>query len=90
MANAVSHGSAPAGMIDFRFRVSATAAAFVIGDHRTGVIESPQSDALPDDTCEHGRGVILMRALADAFRMWRRSEGTMVALAFRTAEGSAR
>ena len=90
MANAVSHGSAPAGMIDIRFRVSATAAAFVIGDHRSGVVESPQSDALPADTCEHGRGVLLMRALADAFRMWRRSEGTMVALAFRTAEGSAR
>jgi hypothetical protein len=29
--------------------------------------------------------MILMRALADAFRMWRRTDGTMVALAFRTA-----
>jgi anti-sigma regulatory factor (Ser/Thr protein kinase) len=90
MANAVSHGSAPAGMIDVRFRVSTTAAALVIGDHRSGVIDIPASDALPDDTCEQGRGVILMRALADAFRMWRRPQGTMVALAFRTAEGTAR
>ncbi len=90
MANAVLHGSAPGGMIDIRFRVSTTSAAFVIGDRCSGVIEFPQSDALPDDTRENGRGVILMRALADAFRIWRRSEGTMVALTFRTAEGSAR
>ena len=90
MANAVSHGSAPAGMIDIGFRVSTTGAAFVISDHCAGVIDIPRSEALPDDTCEHGRGVILMRALADTFRTWRRSEGTMVALAFRAAEGSAR
>jgi anti-sigma regulatory factor (Ser/Thr protein kinase) len=85
MANAVSHGSAPAGTIDIRFRVSTAAVALVIADHCTGLIDIPQSDALPDDTCEQGRGMILMRALADAFRMWRRTDGTMVALAFRTA-----
>ena len=90
MANALGHGSDPAGTIDVRFRVSATAAALVIGDHCTRLIELPQRDALPDDTCEHGRGVILMRALADAFRMQRRPAGTLVALTFRTADGCAR
>ncbi len=90
MANALSHGSALADTIDIRFRVSTTATALVIGDHCSAVIEVPQADVLPDDTCEHGRGVILMRALADAFRIQRRPVGTMVALAFRAAEGCAR
>lgn len=89
MANALSHGSTGAGMIDIRFRVSTSAAALVIGDHCTELVEIPQHTAPPDDTCEHGRGVILIRALADAFRIQRSHAGTMVALAFRTAEGCA-
>lgn len=89
MANALSHGSASAGMIDIKFRVGATAAAVVIGDHHTDVIALPHTDALPDETSEHGRGLILMRALADAFRIQRRNAGTMVALGFRIAEGCA-
>ena len=89
MANALSHGSASADTIDIRFRVSTTAAALVIGDHCTDVVHVPHDPAVPDDTCEHGRGVILIRALADAFRIQRSHAGTMVALAFRPAEGCA-
>ena len=47
MANALSHGSAPAGMIDIGFRVSTTAAAFVIGDHCAGVIDIPSPRRSP-------------------------------------------
>jgi anti-sigma regulatory factor (Ser/Thr protein kinase) len=89
MANALSHGSTFADTIEIRFRVSTTAAALAVGDHCTEVVEIPQHTAVPDDTCEHGRGVILIRALADAFRIQRSHAGTMVALAFRTAEGCA-
>jgi len=89
MANALSHGSAPADTITVRFRVSTTAAALVIGDQCTDVVHIADEPAVPDDTCEHGRGVILIRALADAFRIQRSDAGTMVALAFRTAEGCA-
>jgi anti-sigma regulatory factor (Ser/Thr protein kinase) len=90
MANALSHGSDPAGAIDIRFRVSPGAVSFVTGDHSTGGTQIPPAPALPADTCEHGRGLILMRALADAFRISRRPGGTMVALGFRTAQGCAR
>lgn len=89
MANALSHGSGPAGTIAVRFRVGATAAALAIGDECTDQVHIPQDAAVPDDTSEHGRGVILIRALADAFRIQRSRAGTMVALVFRTAEGCA-
>lgn len=90
MANALSHGSAQAGTIDVRFRVDQGAVKLVIGDHCTEEASIPSPLAIPDDTSEHGRGVILMRALADAFRMMRRPTGTLVALRFRVAEGAAR
>jgi anti-sigma regulatory factor (Ser/Thr protein kinase) len=90
MANAVSHGSAEAGTIDIRFRVDQGAVNLVIGDHCTTETSIPSPLAIPDDTSEHGRGVILMRALADVFRMMRRPTGTLVALRFRVAEGAAR
>lgn len=88
MANAVSHGSTPTDTIGVRFRVGPAAASVVIEDQCAGVAHIP-SPTVPADTSEHGRGLMLMQVLADAFRIQRRPAGTRVALAFRATEGCA-
>ena len=70
MANALTHGRSDDGPIDVRFRVSADQARV----------------STPDTSAEHGRGVILMRALADRLRVRPSLAGTSVGLAFRPAE----
>lgn len=90
MANALDHGSTSTGAIGITFRVDPDAVTIVVADHCSDAAMIPTSAAFPIDTSEHGRGLILMRALADRFRMWHRPTGTMVALGFRAAERWAR
>ena len=85
MANALVHGSGPAGVVGVRFRVDATAAAVAIGDEHGAGETISHTTELPAPSEEHGRGLILMRALADAFRIHRHPGGTTVGLVFRTA-----
>lgn len=85
MANALVHGSGPADVVGVRFRVDATAAAVAIGDGHGGGESVPEAAGLPETSEEHGRGLIVMRALADAFRIHRHPGGTTVGLVFRTA-----
>ena len=90
MANALDHGSDTAGAIEIAFRVDAAAAAVLITDHSSDAPDTPSSPEAPAESCEHGRGLLLMRALSDRFRIWRRPTGTMVALDFRVAKAWAR
>ena len=81
-ANALSHGSASGSPIDIRFTVGGHRAVLLVGDARarTAPIQTPTTP--PTETSENGRGLLLMHALADVFRVWRRPAGTLVALAF--------
>jgi serine/threonine-protein kinase RsbW len=81
LANAVTHGSRPDDALQVRCTVSATHATMVVLD--SGESPAPIPGAVPDDANEHGRGVLLMRALADSLRIRRLPGGTLVALAFR-------
>ena len=90
MANAFDHGSTSTDAIDITFRVDPGVVTIVVTDHCSDAAMIPTSAAFPIDTSEHGRGLILMRALSDRFRMWHRPTGTMVALGFRADGGWAR
>jgi len=95
MANALSHGSGTGGRIDVRFAVSERRALVIVGDARGTASELRMPAGPPPDSSEHGRGLILMHALADRFRVWRRPAGTLVALAVfsdshRATKGAAR
>jgi anti-sigma regulatory factor (Ser/Thr protein kinase) len=87
MANALTHGSVDADSVDIRFRVSPSQAALVVEDHYAGFETFPATSELPDESSEHGRGLILMRALADVFHARRHADRTSVALVF-TAGGA--
>lgn len=80
IANACEHGGC--GLIDVRFDVDEVAASFTVDDRRGYSLPIPTPATLPAESSEHGRGLILMRALADTFRVSSRSLGTRVALSF--------
>jgi serine/threonine-protein kinase RsbW len=81
LANAVNHGSDRDDAVQVRCTVSATRATMVIAD--TGGPSAPMPNVVPDEVSEHGRGLLLMRALADTLRIRRLRTGTLMALAFR-------
>ena len=81
MANALTHGSDDRG-IDVRFRVDTEHVIVGIGHGCRSAVPIPTALALPLESSEHGRGLILMRALADGFRVRSRPEATLVALVF--------
>lgn len=87
MANACSHGECATGGIDVRFDVDLAAASVVVGDRRAQNTAIPMPATPPDESNEHGRGLILMRALADTFLVSPRPGGTMVALSFCATAG---
>ena len=95
MANALTHGSVGGGEITIRFSVTEARAVLLVADGDTTVAAIRTPAAPPDESSEHGRGLILMHALADTFRVHRRAAGTIVALAFlpealRATKGAAR
>lgn len=79
-ANVRDHGGSADGRVDIRFHVDADHARVIVGDGAPGRL--PVLPAVPDEASEHGRGLILMDALADAFRTWRRPVGSFVAMHF--------
>ncbi len=90
MANAFAHGGGDAATINIRFRVSSDETTIVtIDNHRTWPVP-PAHTVCPDESSEHGRGLILMRALADVLRVTTSSLGTSVALVLRQSEGGER
>lgn len=95
MANALTHGSAAGGAITIRFTVTDARAVLLVADGHTCDAEIQTPAAPPDESSEHGRGLILMHALADTFRVRQHPAGTIVALAFlpealRATKGDAR
>ncbi len=84
MANALTHGHTNDAPIDIRFRVGRRAARVAVRDRRPATT-LPTAVSTPDEAAEHGRGLILMRALADRFRIHPSPTGTCVGLAFRPA-----
>lgn len=84
-ANALSHGSDGAGTIRVAFRVTSSGATVVVADRNRAGVETPALPEVPPDSSEHGRGLILMRALADRMLVRGGPRGTAVALAFAIA-----
>jgi anti-sigma regulatory factor (Ser/Thr protein kinase) len=84
-ANALSHGSEGTGTIRTAFRVTSTAATVIVADRNRAGVATPALPAVPPESSEHGRGLILMRALADRMLVRGGPCGTAVALAFTIA-----
>jgi anti-sigma regulatory factor (Ser/Thr protein kinase) len=84
MANALEHGSGPGARVEMAFRVTRRAASVRVTDAgRPGRRAVPGDEPeAPPTTSTHGRGRLLMRALADDVRIRRRGQGTEVRLGF--------
>ena len=84
LANALEHGSGPGARVEMAFRVTRRAAAVRVTD--AGRLGSPaeleHAPEAPSEASTHGRGRLLMRALADEARIRRRGPGTEVRLGF--------
>jgi anti-sigma regulatory factor (Ser/Thr protein kinase) len=86
MVNALEHGSAPGGSVDVAFRVSARAVSVrVLDEGRPGRHASLAEPDAPPVTSRHGRGRLLMRAMADELHVRRHGRGTEVLLGFTPA-----
>lgn len=84
LANALTHGDIADGAIDVRFAVTPRNARLAVRD-RHPVNALPASTVMPSVKDEHGRGLILMRALADRIRLRATRAGTSLGMAFRPA-----
>jgi anti-sigma regulatory factor (Ser/Thr protein kinase) len=83
MANAMQHGSGPAGALEVAFTVTAGAASVRVLDHgRPGRRPRLPDSGVPPASSTHGRGRLLMRALADEIEVRRAGRGTEVLLGF--------
>jgi len=84
LANAVEHGSGPGARVEMAFRVTRRAAAVRVTDAgRPGCpAELDDEPEAPPEASTHGRGRLLMRALADEVRVRHRGLGTEVRLGF--------
>jgi anti-sigma regulatory factor (Ser/Thr protein kinase) len=86
MANALEHGSSPGARIDVAFKVSRRAVSVrVLDEGRPGDGASLAETSAPPETSVHGRGRLLMRAMADELHVRRLGGGTEVLLGFRPA-----
>ena len=90
LVNAVEHGSAADGRLTVRFDITAEHAELRIVDEGRPGAQPPRLDpALPPDDVTCGRGLTLMRGLADAMTCQANGRGTELWLAFdrRSATG---
>jgi anti-sigma regulatory factor (Ser/Thr protein kinase) len=86
LANAVEHGSKPGAGVDVAFTVSMKAASVRVLDQGRAQDRRQQAETdAPEVTSTHGRGRLLMRALADQVQIRPRGAGTEVVLGFRSA-----
>lgn len=95
MANAFTHGSAPGDAIAVRATITSARTVLSVTDSRGLSIPLCEPVTHPAETDEHGRGLILMYALADNVRIRQHATGTLVALTFvhedhRSTKGDAR
>ncbi len=82
IANAVSHGAGGGFDVRAAYRVSAERATLVLSNTSPGAPCIAKPMRLPCESSEHGRGLILMRALADRIRLSCRATQATVALSF--------
>ena len=85
IANALTHGSHETGTIGAGFRVTPTAATILVSDPNRAAAVVPETATTPAESSEHGRGLILMRALADRMRLRCGPAGTALTLRFSPA-----
>lgn len=84
-ANALSHGSGEAATVRIAFRVTSATTTVVVADANRDGVPAPAVPVIPPESSEHGRGLILMRALADRMLVRGGAGGTTVALAFESS-----
>jgi anti-sigma regulatory factor (Ser/Thr protein kinase) len=83
LTNAVEHGSAPGDPIEVEIAAGEARAEVRVTDRgRPGSAPPVRIPAPPPLSSEHGRGLIIMRELADALEIRRAGRGTEVLLAF--------
>lgn len=83
LTNAVEHGSRPGAPVAVEVRASETRARIRIADGgRPGSTTPSPLRAAPPPSSDHGRGLIIMGALADALEVRRAGRGTEVVLTF--------
>ena len=83
LVNAVEHGSAAGGRVTVRFDITAEhAELWIVDDGRPSAHPLRLDPALPSDDATCGRGLILMRGLADAMTCQAKGRGTELWLAF--------
>ena len=86
LANALEHGSAPGARVNVAFTVTGRTASVRVIDAGGPGRPSPLDDpAAPPVASTHGRGRLLMQALADEMNVRRRGRGTEVQLGFAAA-----
>ena len=84
VANAVEHGSADGAEVEVRFTVTgAQAAIWVIDGGRPGAALPLGAPAPPPPASSRGRGLMIMRALADRLETWPAGAGAAVLMEFR-------
>ncbi|HET6691483.1 MAG TPA: ATP-binding protein [Miltoncostaeaceae bacterium] len=85
LANAIEHGSPPGATVEIATTVAAggAVAEVVVTDRgRPGVRAPVGVPAAPPPSSDHGRGLIIMSALADELEVGRAGRGTRVRLRF--------
>ena len=83
LTNAVEHGSSPGAAVVVEVAVtSARAGVRIVDAGRPGSAPPAALGAPPPSSSEHGRGLLIMRALADRLEIRRAGRGTDVRLAF--------
>lgn len=83
LTNAIEHGSRPAGWVEVGFRVDRRAAHLRIADEgRPGAATPSAVRAAPPVTSLRGRGLVIMRALADRLEVRPHEGGTEVTMDF--------
>lgn len=92
VSNAIEHGSpADGGEIEVRIAITDTGATLVVTDQgRPGVASAIDVNApTPEPSSTRGRGIVIMRNLADDLRVEPAGDGMRVTMDFRIARVSA-
>lgn len=86
VANAIVHGSAPGAGVHVELEVTPERARVcVVDEGREGATVPVGPTELPDETSLGGRGLYIMRAVADVCEVRPEGHGTEVVLEFRRA-----
>jgi anti-sigma regulatory factor (Ser/Thr protein kinase) len=82
LSNAIEHGSRPGGRIELAIEVGPERAVLRVADGGAPGRAGWAPPAPPPDSCPRGRGLLIMRALADAMTVRAAGRGTEITVAF--------